>query len=664
MLRRRDERLWVSSGAVLFLALFSLFVRTHAASLYLDDSGETVTVAALLGIGHPPGYPLHSLLAHAWLEALPLGALPARLNLLASLCGALSAAGLYLWLSRGREAALWAVPAAAAALYAAGPVFWHNALGAKGSIYQLNNLFSVALLALLCWEDELSLRRLRAFWLLFGLSLAHHYMSQAPLIPAYAWLLWQLPGEPKRGSRLGPAWLAIPGASLYAYLFIRSAQDPGLNWGAIHSLRDFWFFFFRLQYAAGELTRSAGGTGAQCWHAFKLLAREGSFVLLPLAAVSAWALRRRRPAQALSLAWLFSVLAVGFYLNLATERLDLMKPYLFPAYLAQTSLAISGLLHFFGQRRWRRRSGALLAVPLLSIAFNFRALDLSDYHFAEDNARNILLTLPPNALTFAQGDAVIFPLWYEQRVLGLRPDVAVVGNAVLPMDWVRQDLQRRFPDLRMPTVTGPIGAESVDRLVLAIASMNLGRRPLYTLYNKLEPPMPGWRLDSEGLSYHLVPATEPLPKEPGAASRAHLQAAVIRGYARRPLDARTLKLVVGDFAIHHNAAGVADEEAGRFESAKAWYVRAAAIDPESPEYYFNAGNALNAMKRLPEAIDFYRRSLAVDPDYEAARYNLAVTQYQSGQRDAAIASFRELLKRSPRRQDVQQLLQQLGAGPV
>jgi tetratricopeptide (TPR) repeat protein len=650
----------------LFLAFFTVFLRTHAASLYLDDSGETVTVAALLGIGHPPGYPFHTLLSHAWL-GLPLAGLPARLNLLASFCGAWSATLLFVWLARRGARSAWVAAAAVAALYALGPVFWHNALGAKGSIYQLNNLISVGLFALLAWDDKLSPARVRAFWLLLGLGFAHHYMSQLPLLPAYAFLLWTLPGEAaSRRRRLSAAWLLLPGISVYAYLFLRSAWHPGLDWGAVRSLKDFWFFFFRLQYAAAEGTRSFASSLRQSGYALQLLWREGFYVLLPLSAAAFLWLRKERLSQALALAWLFSLAAVAFYLNLTPERIEIMRPFLFPAYLAQAAMAGLGAVAFFQWSRVPRVLGGLcravcLALPLGAVAANYQALDLSQYHYAQDNARNLLRVLPRNALVFAQGDAVIFPLWYEQRVRGLRPDVALVGNAVLPMPWVREDLRQAHPDVRQPRIDGPLGAESVNLIVQALVQLNAGLRPLYTVYNKLEGSVPDWHLVSEGAVYRLVCDGDPGPADPGLIPQARLQASVIRGFTRRPMDARTRRLIVGDFAIHHNALGVSLEEAGKLPEALAWYQWAAQIDPESPEYHFNQGNVLYAMTRINDATQAFQAALTLDPHFKPALYNLAVIDYQSGRRGQAIVEFKVLLALDPQRQDLRDLLKKVGA---
>ncbi len=662
---RLSTRAWALAGALLFLGLFWAFLRSSPADLYLDDSGETVTVAQALGIGHPPGYPLHTLAARL-AARIPFGGSAWRVNLLAVAWGALGAALLgALACSLALRRGLGPVGAALggvllALLLAQGPVYWHNALGAKGSIYQLNNLLSLLLLALLLVPGPLDRRRAGLFWLLFGLALAHHYMSQLPLLPAYAWLFWRAGAEGRRALRW--AWLALPGVLLYAYLPLRWRLQPGLAWGSFGSWEEFWFFFFRLQYAAGELTRSVGTSWAQLKHALGLCLREGAVALPLLALAGAWLRRHEARAQALALGWLAAVLAVTLYLNLKPERLDLMRPYLFPAYLCQALLAAEALLALLlraGPLYDRLLPALGLSAALLWGAWSWPQHSLRHYYFASDNAKALLQALPPKALLLAQGDAVIFPLWHRQRVLGARPDVAVVGLAVLPMDWVRQDLARRHPDLRHPRVTAPIGAESVGRLTQAYLELN-AHRPLYAAFNRFDPPLPGWRLESEGLVWRVKRASDPPAPLDREAAVGRLGSASLRGFAQRPIDPRTLSLVVADRAISFNSLGVAAEESQAPAQALRLYGLAARVHPENPDFPFNQGNALHALGRLGEAELAFRRALAVDPRYVNGWYNLGVTLYQTGKREEAKAAFGQVLALDPSRSDVRQLSQQLG----
>jgi tetratricopeptide (TPR) repeat protein len=649
------------SGAAFFLIAFALYNSTHVASLFLDDSGETICIAQGLGIGHPPGYPLHTLLAHAFAWAWPFGGPGDAVNLLAAACAAaaVSLAAL-LGLAWARSDRLSGPHAWAAALplliMALGPVWWHNALGAKGGIYHLNNLLSVGLLSLLASPGPLGDRRVRGFWLLLGLALAHHYMSQLPLLPAYAWLLWQ----GRRQSPWSGAWLLLPGLALYLYLPLRSACGPDLNWGAIHGWHDFWFFFLREQYSGSELTRSAATSLAQLAHALRLQGLEGGLALTPLAVAGLWMGRQRRLEQALGLGWLSALLAVTFYLNLNQDRLDLMQPYLFPAYLCQALLASRALARL--AERWGRGTMAgslILALLVPTMAWTrWAALDLSGYHAAEDSARGLLLGLPRDSLLLAQGDAQIFPLWYLQRARHERPDVAVVGLAVLPMDWVRQDLVQHHPDLHQPQVHGPIGTESIPALTRAYLELN-PQRPPYAGFNRFDTEMGPWRLRSAGAAFQCL--SSPAGPQDRALARRILMARPLRGLLDRPQDPRTLKLVTGDFAIHFNALGVDAEEAGAFEEALAFYQDAARIQPEDPDYPFNQGNALNSLHRLQEAVGAYQRSVALDPAYVAGWFNLGVTQSQLGQLNEARQALSRVLELQPENVQVRQWLESHGA---
>jgi uncharacterized membrane protein len=65
-------------------------VITLAPTVTFWDAGEFIAAAKTLGIPHPPGTPLFTLIAHVWGTLVPVGEYAVRLNLLSAL---LSAAG-------------------------------------------------------------------------------------------------------------------------------------------------------------------------------------------------------------------------------------------------------------------------------------------------------------------------------------------------------------------------------------------------------------------------------------------------------------------------------------------------------------------------------------------------------------------------------------------
>lgn len=82
---RRDRRVQLTLLAV-FAVAFAVFLRTCARTVTGEDAGELITAAATGGVAHPPGYPLWTMLAHAF-TWLPFGAIAFRVALVSSRLG-------------------------------------------------------------------------------------------------------------------------------------------------------------------------------------------------------------------------------------------------------------------------------------------------------------------------------------------------------------------------------------------------------------------------------------------------------------------------------------------------------------------------------------------------------------------------------------------------
>ena len=84
----RPPYLW--AGGVALGALI-LYVATLAPTTQFWDTSEYIAAAYVLGIPHPPGNPLFTLIAHTW-GLMPLAAAYAeRINLLAAVTSAVAA---------------------------------------------------------------------------------------------------------------------------------------------------------------------------------------------------------------------------------------------------------------------------------------------------------------------------------------------------------------------------------------------------------------------------------------------------------------------------------------------------------------------------------------------------------------------------------------------
>jgi Protein O-mannosyl-transferase TMEM260-like len=165
-MKRSDSAIAV----VLFLASFTLYVRTLASTLLYGDSAEFQTIAYTLGVGHPTGYSIYVLLAKLF-TFLPVGDIAYRVNLFSAFSAALTVTLVYLITRK-----LGAISAAAlygSLVLALMPLFWKHASIAE--IYAP----SAACLALILffvfqWKQTSNPRWLFLAGLFGGLSLGIH----------------------------------------------------------------------------------------------------------------------------------------------------------------------------------------------------------------------------------------------------------------------------------------------------------------------------------------------------------------------------------------------------------------------------------------------------------------------------------------------------------
>ena len=76
---------WIIAGGIA-AAVGTLYFATAARDIVVGDTAELITAAVTLGVAHPPGYPLFTILGHVF-SLLPFSSIPFRVNLLGVVCG-------------------------------------------------------------------------------------------------------------------------------------------------------------------------------------------------------------------------------------------------------------------------------------------------------------------------------------------------------------------------------------------------------------------------------------------------------------------------------------------------------------------------------------------------------------------------------------------------
>src|SRR5919199_4123480 len=157
---------------ILYAATLAPTVLPYGAPDTLDSPMLQAEVA-VLGVGHPTGYPTYMMLTHLF-TYLHVGDPAYRVNLASAVYGVAAVVLFYLV---GLRLAGRAVAAAAGALaFGLSDTFWSQAVIAE--VYTLEALLAaLVILVVLVWRDRREDRFLLLVAFLVGLSLTHHLTS-------------------------------------------------------------------------------------------------------------------------------------------------------------------------------------------------------------------------------------------------------------------------------------------------------------------------------------------------------------------------------------------------------------------------------------------------------------------------------------------------------
>ncbi len=440
-------------AAALGCCVAVLYLLTAAPGVQYTDSGELAAACTTFGVAHPTGYPLFTLLGHAW-SLLPWSSPIAGLNILAALLVASGVALTYL-VARVLVARVAPtrdvrahdlVAAGTALLVGCSATVWAQATSIE--VYALNFVLLAGTLyaTLRSIESDNHHRWTMLAGLMFGLMLTNH-VSSVTLAPGFV-LLW-LSGSQPRSARLR-AWKhlvfpAVAALALYAILPLRSAQEPPINWGMVH--RDMHAFLYHVkgkQFGVW-LYESKAAFNANVRLFWNLLTAQLLWVgLLPML-VGVIALVRQSRGMGLALLALIAG-NLGISLGYGIPDID---AYFIPSLTVFTLLVGLGIASL----AQRLRPTLLIAsLPLLLAgavsATEFSKQDRSHHEAVDGYTDWAMANIEPRAIILTrQWDYLCSSLWYRQQALGMYADVVIVDKELLRRTWYAPYLAQRYPDV-------------------------------------------------------------------------------------------------------------------------------------------------------------------------------------------------------------------------
>ncbi len=444
----------------LALVYFSLYVYTLCPTVGGGDSGELIAVSSTLGIAHPPGYPLYTLLGKLF-ATLPIGSIAWRVNLFSAVAQA--GAAFFLCLAVTEWSGALSAGALASGLFAFSPLVWRYAVTAE--VFALNSFLAALLLYLrVCYSKG----RARKFFLfsafVAGLGVSHQHLLIFFSLP----LLW---GMRPRNLREGAAGLGafLLGLTPYLYLPWAASRSPVIAWGDLSTIKGFLIHFLRREYGTFQLspvTNSGPLELPRRLTEFGLeLFNQTLYVGPGLAATAVLARKKDRVL-------IETLFAVGSYLFIfhLLSNLDLnteldrgvqarfwIQPNLWIC--AWAGLGLHQLL-LWSPPQFRL---AGLVVPLVLVWWqgltHFREENRREQWAFRDYAITVLAPLPENSLLIVRGDLAWNTARYLQTVEHYRPDIHLVHWNLLRAPWLKEQLRKHLPTVVIPgTVLDPLQA--------------------------------------------------------------------------------------------------------------------------------------------------------------------------------------------------------------
>jgi len=435
------------AALIVFVPAFLLFMRTLMPDVNYWDTAEFQALGPVLGIAHPTGYPSYTLLL--WVASVvlqPFGDAAFRADMLSAIlvaaaCAITGATVAYL-------TKRLVVGIGVGIAFAVSSRVWMIGLHADPHAFHLF-LISLLLLLLVVWADRHKAgspnqdRVLIGAAALFGVSIANHGLTLllAPGVGLY--VLFVYPGILRRFKLIAACVgaLLLTTVALYAYLPIRSAMNPPMDYANPQTWNNFWYVVLGQQFT-GTFHERPGLIPSIQYIARETWQQLG--VLFPLALVGfVVGLIRRTGLIVMLVLWF----ALTWYFDLGYDNADIGRYYLVPLMCVAVlgGLGAGAILEgakvviqrFAPARRQLLRAAlatgmaVVLIVPAVaSVPGHFTAIDESGDYGSRAWLQSLSTALPKDAVIVSWWNFST-ALWYAQNVEGWRPDVTIIDDRTI-----------------------------------------------------------------------------------------------------------------------------------------------------------------------------------------------------------------------------------------
>lgn len=501
-----------------FVLPLIIYILTLAPDVYFTDSGELASVANTLGIAHPTGYPLFTLVGYSFSNLLPWSPI-FNLNVMAAVFTSGSALFLYLTILMitnnfrfvkkvarvSNELDNYLLSLFITLGYSYALTTWQQATSVE--VYSLQlfliNLFLFILLKAY-YSDARSDKYLILSGFILGLGFANH-LTSFMLIPAGLIIFFSKTKKYERNSKYKLLSIVVGatliGVLLYLYLPLRSAQSPVFNWGEVHRSYDkFMYHVTGAQYQVWMFSGDESVWKDNVKLFFNLIPAQITWIGILFLFYGVYISFRGDKVVSLALSST-AVLCVFYSMNYSIHDID---SYFVTAYIV---LAIIVAIAAKQLVNHQNNLVYLFAfIPLFNLFNNYSDSNLSEDDTVSEYHRIVTESAEKDAIIIsAQWDFWVSAFWYKDKVEGNRSDISLIEKELLRRTWYVNSLDNLYPDIyqkskneielyqdqlekfesELPYDPRLIQSRYVN-MINSIIDEQFGKRPIYLTFDVLQ----------------------------------------------------------------------------------------------------------------------------------------------------------------------------------
>lgn len=529
--------------------VFIVYLFTMAPSVTEIDTGELSSVLFTLGIAHPTGYPLFSILGHLFTYIpLPVAGI-VKLNILAALWCAMAVTvfvlasktvlenpGVFAAINKPKkddkkskkigkpeniQLPVFPEEVKILASVLGGLILAFNkTLWIQSSSIEVYSLHSLMILLVVLFllkafvygSTELKFS-IRDNWLIFAFVLAlsfSNHMSTLFIIPGIAYFYF-LKNKFNASSikKIGLMLLVFFPVliALYAYIPLRASSNPVMNWGNAIDIERLLRHVSAKQYQVWLFSSLDAASKQFSTFLYLLFGNYTDEVTsfgefnISLFIIIAGIIAAYKYAKRF---WGFLIITFSFTVLYAINySINDIETYFLLAFFALSFFAVFGALWLFKVLKSAKTGYAvpaalMLVFIIIQFAVNLKETNSNDVYIFEDYTKAILNSVDNNSVVLGyQWDFYMSPAYYFQNVENYRKDVTLIDKELLRRSWYFNQLERNHPGL-IKRIQPDVDV-FLNALVPFEAGGNFDNMVLETSYRKIMTGLVSTNIDSRSV---------------------------------------------------------------------------------------------------------------------------------------------------------------------